>query len=64
MPLTDVEIRNAVPAEKPFKLADEKGLHDVRKSLQDGIDPSLHRKIMKAMENERAKHSFEAVVRE
>ena len=27
MVLTDVEIRNATPAEKPFKLADEKGLY-------------------------------------
>ena len=26
MPLTDVEIRKAKPAAKPFKLSDEKGL--------------------------------------
>ncbi|GHU37914.1 hypothetical protein AGMMS50256_36470 [Betaproteobacteria bacterium] len=27
MPLTDTTIRNAKPADKPFKLADEKGMY-------------------------------------
>jgi hypothetical protein len=105
MALNDVEIRNAVSAEKPFKLAHEKGLYvlinkvgkyfrydyrfqgqrktlalgvypetslkeareahyDAHRLLQNGIDPSLHRKNMKVMEKDRAKHCFEAVARE
>lgn len=106
MPLTDTAIRNAKPKERPYKVADEKGLYlevspaggkwwrfkyryldrekrlslgtypdvplararekrdDARRLLADGIDPSEHRKVTKAMKAERAANSFEAVARE
>jgi len=37
---------------------------DARKLLADGIDPGVHRKATKAMRDERAANSFEAVARE
>jgi integrase len=106
MPLTDTAIRNAKAADKPYKLADEKGLFllvnptggkwwrlkfrvggkekllslgvypDVtlkeardkrdtaRKQLTQGIDPGEQRKVMKAVQADRAANSFEVVARE
>ena len=106
MALSDTAIRKIKPTEKPYKVADEKGLHllvsttggklwrmkyrfegkekllsfgaypdvplirarekrdDARRLLADGIDPSEHRKVHKAMRAEVAGNTFEAVARE
>lgn len=106
MPLTDTAIRTAKPAEKPYKLADEKGLFllvnpnggkwwrlkfrvggkekllslgtypdtglkearskrdAARKMKAEGIDPSEHRKAVKATASELAENSFEVICRE
>lgn len=106
MPLTDTAIRTAKPAEKPYKLADEKGLFllvnpngskwwrlkfrvdgkekllslgtypeislkkareerdKARTMLAEGIDPSLHRKAVKATREALAANSFEIICRE
>lgn len=37
---------------------------EARKLLADGIDPSVHRKVMKNIENERSANSFEIIARE
>ncbi len=106
MPLSDVEIRNAKPAEKPVRLFDGGGLYlevsptggklwrmkyrfegkekrlsigayptfslrearqrreDARKQLALGIDPSAHKKALKAARVEMNANSFEVVARE
>ncbi|HEV7444185.1 MAG TPA: integrase arm-type DNA-binding domain-containing protein [Steroidobacteraceae bacterium] len=71
--LTETRIRAAKPAEKPYKVFDERGLFilvtpsggrlwrlrdDVRKLLADGIDPSAKRRA----EKEQQVNTFEAVL--
>lgn len=106
MPLTDTALRNAKPKDKPYKLADEKGLFllvhpnsgkywrfkyrydgkekllalgvypdvslkdarerrdNARKQVAADIDPSQHRKAIKAARAASAENSFEVVARE
>lgn len=106
-PLTDVQVKNAKPKDKPYKLADGGGMYmevmptgaklwrmkyrqpsgkenrltfgpypettlaaardkrtEVRRLLNDGIDPAKHRDDTRRIAAEKATHTFEKVARE